>query len=119
MQSLRPVGRVAELGSLGRVAHPENMLNFLRKLFGGKDNSRRVFDRNVIFARVVDYHMTKHLKPGQKVDLFHCHLEYTGGPKAVVAVPYFSGKEQVARFYVYDFDTGEIEDYPGEIALPR
>ncbi len=99
------------------------MLAFLRKRFrsstSGSRGRRHDFDPNVIKARVINYHMTHHLAPDEKVDIFSCHLEYSGGDKAVIAVPFAGEGHQGAKFYVYDFSTGEIDDDIGDFSLPR
>lgn len=95
------------------------MFEFLHSLLHRQDRRPRAFDRNMVLAKVVDYDMTKHQRPDQKIDLFGCHLQYAGGPKCIVAVPYYTGAKQSARFYAYNLDSGEVEDHLGEIFLPQ
>jgi hypothetical protein len=80
---------------------------------------RHDFDPNVIKAQVMAYHMTHHQAPGEKMGILNCHLEYSGGDTAVIMVPFESEEHQGGRFYVYDLSTSEIDDFIGDLKLPR
>ena len=81
-------------------------------------NNGKRFDANVIKARVIAYHLNHHHTSNQKVDIFNCHLEYSGGNEIVISVPHSDIKNQSANFYIYNLNTGKIGDI-GDASLPR
>jgi len=82
------------------------VFRFLRKLFGQTELTSHPFNREVILARVVNYHMLNHLSPGQKVDLRGCELEYGGGDCVVVAVVSVGDMGKETNHYLHNLVTG-------------
>lgn len=96
----------------------DHVMVFLRKLFSSSElpaeRSMRDFDPNAIKANVIDYHLKHHRSPGQKIDLFKCHLKYDGGDNVAVGVPLFSDSGTGGKFYIYNLVTGKIDDDIGD-----
>ena len=80
---------------------------------------RDPFNRDIVLAKLMAYHMQHRLGSGEKLVMQYSNVEYGGGDFAVGFVAFVGPKRQGYKFYIFNMLTGEISDDTGEIALPK
>ena len=93
-------------------------MGILNRLFGATRNVRHPFNREVVLAKLMAYHMQNHLGPGEKLVMQFSNVEYDRGDFAVGFVAFAGADRQGYKFYLFNMVTGEISDDTGELALP-
>lgn len=94
-----------------------SVLNTIKRLLGWSRKTYHPFNRDLVRARVIIYHMDRY-KNEQVVP----HLtiaEYDGGEWVVCSVPFRSPTKEGYRFYLYNVLTCEIKEIDAEFSLPR
>lgn len=85
-------------------------MKLLNKLLGRGTPSRPPFDPKVIVARILSHHMTKHLAPGDGVDLPACGFVDPGGDELLVSVACVGANGRSKKLYALSLSTGQITE---------